>query len=265
MGGPPGRAGLLARSPPASGARRRVRGGTRRPLRGASAAGCAPPPARRAREGRVGAVQPAGGRPRRGARGGDRPGAPGGVAPGRADRGAGDDRARPPGAGASWRPRRPSRASSPCPAGGSRRRRTTWAARSWCWSAREHAARRRALPGADEHLRRPRQHRDPAGAVRVARAGLRARLGLDRRRAGPRCARPLLHRRRSGPRPGGGVQGHGLGEARRAARAPPTAARWCWRCAAATSCWATPTSWATRSSPAWGWSTWRPCARRARG
>ena len=39
------------------------------------------------------------------------------------------------------------------------------------------AARLRALPGADEHLRRPRQHRGAARPLRVARNRLRARRG----------------------------------------------------------------------------------------
>ena len=60
-----------------------------------------------------------------------------------------------------------------------------------------------ALPRADEHLRRPRQHRRAARALRVARASAssspRPALGepLD-----PDAPRPLLHGRRPGPRPG---------------------------------------------------------------
>ena len=58
---------------------------------------------------------------------------------------------------------------------------------------------------------------------------------------------------------------HGRDEARRPARAPPTAARSCWPCAAATSCSATPTSWAARSFRASDSWTFARSASRASG
>ena len=75
----------------------------------------------------------------------------------------------------------------------------------------------RALSGADEHLRRPRQHHLPAAALRVARhrfllCGIRAGRGV--RPGGPR---PALPRRRPGPRPARRRRGHG-GEQARLAR-----------------------------------------------
>ena len=123
-------------------------------------------------------------------------------------------------------------------------------------------ARLPPLPRAPEHLRRPRQHRRAAGALRVARhrlCGHRLRAG---RPAGRR--RPVLRRRRPGPRPAadrGRPRGAGgrpaIGHRRRR-----LAAR---RCAAAIRCSATTTAAiaATRCG-ARGSSTWSPRpARRA--
>ena len=75
-----------------------------------------------------------------------------------------------------------------------------------------------ALSRADEHLRRPRQHRGPARALRVARHRLRARRREPRGAARPGRPRPLLHGRRPGPRPGRGGPRHGPDQARRPAR-----------------------------------------------
>ncbi len=108
-------------------------------------------------------------------------------------------------------------------------------------------------PGADEHLRRPRQHPLPAAPLRVARDRLLATPasgpgeGFD-----PARARPDLHRRRPGPRPGARRRGHAAHAS--ATRSPPrsrTAPR-CSPSAAATSCSATATSSATSAIPGLG-------------
>ena len=122
-----------------------------------------------------------------------------------------------------------------------------------------------ALPRADEHLRRPRQHPLPAPALRVARDRVRA---LDRRpRRGLRSGspRPDLHRRRPGPRPAAGRRGHAADQARgsRALRSPT--APWCSPSAAAISSSATATSSATSGSRASASSTSRRFASPARG
>ena len=71
------------------------------------------------------------------------------------------------------------------PARGAAPRTATSAPPSCSWSGPDGAPRRRALPRADEHLRRPRQHPVPAAALRVARDRL-----LLRRRGAGRAARP---------------------------------------------------------------------------
>ena len=158
------------------------------------------------------------------------------------------------------------RLRAPPPAPGRRPRRTTWAATSCCWRPYERPARLLALPRADEHLRRPRQHRGAARALRVARASASSWARPSMREAvDPGRVGPLLHGRRPGPRPGGRRGGHGRDEARCAARRRRRAAPSCWPCAAATSCSATATRWATRSCRASAWSTCAPCARRGRG
>ena len=82
----------------------------------------------------------------------------------------------------------------------------------------DHAPRLRALSRADEHLRRPRQHRGPARPLRVARHRLRARIGHRGRAAGPGRPRPVLHGRWPGPGPDRRGRGHGRHQARRPAR-----------------------------------------------
>ena len=56
---------------------------------------------------------------------------------------------------------------------------TTSARSPACWRYRDEAARARPLPGADEHLRRPRQHPVPPAPVRVAG------IGFEHASAGP--------------------------------------------------------------------------------
>ena len=154
-------------------------------------------------------------------------------------RGAGHDPARRPSVPTSSRPRRRAAACVPC-----RRRAVpetldTSAARSCMLEAPRdpHPARLRALSRADEHLRRPRQHRGAACPLRVARARLRAGASASLgERAGPRRPRPLLHRRRAGPRPGGGRRRHGRRPSATPCTPQPIAAPSCSRSAAATSC-----------------------------
>ena len=110
----------------------------------------------------------------------------------------------------------------------------------------------RALPRADEHLRRPRQHPVPAAALRVARDRLLLRRRGARRVARPRRARPDLHRRRPGPRPADRRRRHAGDQARRRSPRRSRTARSCSRSAAATSCSATATSSATSGSPGLG-------------
>ena len=86
------------------------------------------------------------------------------------------------------------------------------------------AAPARALPRADEHLRRPRQHHLPAAALRVARDRLLLRRRRARRGLRPGRPRPDLHRRRPGPRPGARRRGHAAApSARRSPRRSTTA------------------------------------------
>ena len=100
----------------------------------------------------------------------------------------------------------------------------------------------RPLPGADEHLRRPRQPPVPPPALRVARDRIPARRRRARRAVRPRRPRPDLHRRRPGPRPAAGRRATcSRPSATRSPRRSPTAPP-CSRSAAATSCSATATS-----------------------
>ena len=147
-----------------------------------------------------------------------------------------------------------------------RRRATTWAA-PWCCWRRPHErspAPVRALSRADEHLRRPRQHRRAASTLRVARLGFELASASVGEPVDPDAttsstwAAGRTATRRSWPRTWWPPS---------ATRSTPRrrAARWCWRCAAATSCSATPTSWATgncRESASW---TSTRCASRGRG
>ena len=110
----------------------------------------------------------------------------------------------------------------------------------------------RALPGADEHLRRPGQHPVPAAPLRVARDRV-----LPTRPPGPanrstRRPRPDLHRRRPGPRPADRRRRHARDQARGAGRGGRRRRRACSPSAAATSSSATATSWATSGSPGLG-------------
>ena len=83
------------------------------------------------------------------------------------------------------RARRGAPASPPLDARRSRRRASTPAARSSAWRRRRDPARLRALPGPDEHLRRPRQPADARAPLRLARdrAG-----GCTRARSARSCA-----------------------------------------------------------------------------
>ena len=66
---------------------------------------------------------------------------------------------------------------------------------------RDDAARLRALPGPDEHLRRPRQPADARAPLRVAGDRVAAARAAALGETLARRARPLLHRRRPGRRP----------------------------------------------------------------
>ena len=122
------------------------------------------------------------------------------------------------------------------------------------------AAGLRAVPGPDEHLRRPRQPAAARAPLRVARDRLRARRRRARRRGSTptpttsstsAAARTATRRCARSTWPG---------QARRAARRRRPRRGRASPSAAATSCSATPTSWATSGSRASGWSTSRPCA-----
>ena len=126
-------------------------------------------------------------RPRRRRRRGDRPPPPGRLAHRRADRGGVDD---PPGLGHPRRARGEAERAGLTAAGpvaGARHPRLRGQHDRACSRPprERHAARLRALPRADEHLRRPGQHRRAARALRVARHRLRARLRQRRRPARP--------------------------------------------------------------------------------
>ena len=166
----------------------------------------------------------------------------------------------------SSRPRRARPGSSRPAAARSRRPTSTSAPPSSCSEgAADGAARPRPLPRADEHLRRPRQHRLPAAALRVARAsasptpapGPATRSTPPPTTSSTSAAARTATSARSPPtwsRP----------SARRSPR-PSTTAPSCSPSAAATSCSATATSSARRSCPASASPTSRPCASPARG
>ena len=187
------------------------------PPLGPSSARHATAAARRSRGRWLGPLQPAGrdSDQRRGDR--DRAPAPTRLTGGRADRGARSDQARSPDPRYSRIRGRGPAAWSRCRACRSSRPTTTSAPSSFVCGRRNERARAtadRALPGADEHLRRSRQRHLPAAPLRVARD----RLQLRGRRAGrelrSRRARPDLHRRRPGPRPACGGRRHAGDQAR---------------------------------------------------
>ena len=127
------------------------------------------------------------------------------------------------------------------------------------------AAPARPLSGPDEHLRRPRQHRLPAAALRVARD--RVLLRGRRARASGSTPAPTT----SSTSAAGRIATSGWSPptwSRASARRSPrrsTTAPWCSPSAAATSCSATATSSARRSCPGSGSPTWRRSASRDRG
>ena len=102
------------------------------------------------------------------------------------------------------------------------------------------AARLRALPGADEHLRRPRQHR---GAARAAASGAGSASSSPRRASASRSTRtPTTSSTWAAARTATRspvAQRHGRRPSATRCTRPPTAAPWCSPSAAATSCSAT--------------------------
>ena len=125
------------------------------------------------------------------------------------------------------------------------------------------AASHVALSGPHEHLRGPREYRVPRAPLRVARHRVRARA--------PRARRAASTPTRTTSSTSAADRTATRHWSRRtwwrasARRWPP---RWtggarCWRCAAATSCSATPTRWAASPSPGSDWSTCARCASRA--
>ncbi len=189
------------------------RGGSRRRSSSPAAAAAGRPrrrASRRPRARRLGLLEPPGRRGHERGRRGDPPAAAVGLPRRLAERGGAHGPSRRPGRRCDSRPRRATVGPPPGGPAPDRGRRTDYLGSTVViLEARMmELRRRRALPGADEHLRRPGQHPVPEATLRVARDRVLVRRRGARPVARSGAARPDLRRRGPGPRPADRRRGH---------------------------------------------------------